>query len=240
MASSHTGSRTPLSSSDHPVPKLLHTGDDRIVWIDLEMTGLNPEVHTIVEIAAIITDAELNPVCDGIDLVLSATEEQMSQMNDFVREMHASSGLDTLIRRSVITIEHAEKAVLKLIADHCPGEHPILAGNSIATDRTFIRAQMPALDAALHYRMIDVSSVKELTRRWFPTAYRYQPEKGMSHRALADIIESIQELDYYRRAVFVEQGPRADLAQRAACDANARYAVILAEAVNPGSTSATD
>ncbi|MHC2547369.1 oligoribonuclease [Corynebacterium hesseae] len=183
--------------------------NDRLVWIDLEMTGLEPQRHVIVEVAAVITDAELNILDEGLDLVVHATEEELAEMDDFVTEMHAKSGLDKEIRESTITIEEAEEAVLKLVEKHCDTNHPApLAGNSIATDRTFIREYMPRLDAALHYRMIDVSTIKELARRWHPRAYYNQPQKGMAHRALQDIIESIRELDFYRRSVFrTDDGP---------------------------------
>ncbi|AMO89654.1 exonuclease family protein [Corynebacterium simulans] len=183
--------------------------NDRLVWIDLEMTGLDPKRHVIVEVAAIITDGNLNVIGEGIDLVVHATEAELTEMDDFVTNMHANSGLDKEIRESTTTLREAEDAVLALIAEHCDPEHPApLAGNSIATDRTFIRAYMPRLDEALHYRMIDVSTIKELSRRWFPRAYYNQPDKGMAHRALQDIIESIRELDYYRRSVFrTDDGP---------------------------------
>ncbi|PIS59063.1 oligoribonuclease [Corynebacterium striatum] len=183
--------------------------NDRLVWIDLEMTGLDPKRHVIVEVAAIITDGNLSVIGEGIDLVVHATEAELAEMDDFVTNMHANSGLDKEIRESTTTLREAEDAVLALIAEHCDPEHPApLAGNSIATDRTFIRAYMPRLDEALHYRMIDVSTIKELSRRWFPRAYYNQPDKGMAHRALQDIIESIRELDYYRRSVFrTDEGP---------------------------------
>ena len=183
--------------------------NDRLVWIDFEMTGLEPQRHVIVEVAAVITDAELNILDEGLDLVVHATEEELAEMDDFVTEMHAKSGLDKEIRESTITIEEAEEAVLKLVEKHCDTNHPApLAGNSIATDRTFIREYMPRLDAALHYRMIDVSTIKELARRWHPRAYYNQPQKGMAHRALQDIIESIRELDFYRRSIFrTDDGP---------------------------------
>lgn len=178
--------------------------NDRLVWVDLEMTGLDLERHVIVEIAALVTDANLNIIGEGVDLVVHATDEELARMGDFVTNMHDSSGLTEQIRESTVTMAEAEDAVLALIAEHCSPEHPApLAGNSIATDRAFIREQMPRLDAALHYRMVDVSSIKELARRWFPKAYYCQPEKGLAHRALADIVESIRELDYYRRTVFV-------------------------------------
>ncbi|OFQ45387.1 oligoribonuclease [Corynebacterium sp. HMSC076D02] len=198
--------------------------NDRLVWIDLEMTGLDPKRHVIVEVAAIITDGNLNVIGEGIDLVVHATEAELAEMDDFVTNMHANSGLDKEIRESATTLREAEDAVLALIAEHCDPEHPApLAGNSIATDRTFIRAYMPRLDEALHYRMIDVSTIKELSRRWFPRAYYNQPDKGMAHRALQDIIESIRELDYYRRSVFrTDEGPSsaeaADLKESTTAD----------------------
>ncbi|MCT1451276.1 oligoribonuclease [Corynebacterium sp. p3-SID1194] len=202
--------------------------DDRIVWVDLEMTGLDPDRHVIVEVAALVTDAELNILDDGIDLVVHATDAELAEMDDFVTEMHGSSGLTEQIKASTVTIEEAEEAVLGLVEKHCGEHRPPLAGNSIATDRMFIRAQMPRLDAALHYRMIDVSTVKELTRRWFPKAYYNQPDKGMAHRALADIVESIRELDYYRRSVFVPApGPSSSEASESTKAATAAYQQFL-------------
>ncbi|NJJ03174.1 oligoribonuclease [Corynebacterium coyleae] len=203
--------------------------DNRIVWVDLEMTGLDPSRHVIVEVAALVTDAELNIIDDGVDLVVHATDAELAEMDDFVTEMHSSNGLLDDIKASTVSIEEAEDAVLELVAKHCDPAHPApLAGNSIATDRTFIRAQMPRLDDALHYRMIDVSTVKELSRRWFPKAYYNQPEKGMAHRALADIVESIRELDYYRRAVFVDSpGPDTDTATKASTAATEFYQRFL-------------
>ncbi|MEH0147375.1 oligoribonuclease [Corynebacterium sp. Q4381] len=203
--------------------------DDRIVWVDLEMTGLDPKRHVIVEVAALVTDAELNILDEGIDLVVHATEAELAEMDDFVRGMHSENGLLAAISESTVSITEAEDAVLELIAKHCDPAHPApLAGNSIATDRTFIRAQMPRLDAALHYRMIDVSTIKELSRRWFPKAYQNQPPKGMAHRALADIVESIQELDYYRRCVFTPApGPDGTAARAAAAEAHEAYLPFL-------------
>ena len=180
--------------------------NDRIVWIDLEMTGLDPDKHVIVEVAALVTDAELNIQGEGIDIVVHATQAQLAEMDEVVVAMHTDNGLLPEITASTVSLADAEDAVLGLVAKHCDPAHPApLAGNSIATDRSFIRAHMPRLDAALHYRMIDVSTVKELARRWFPKAYFNQPDKGMSHRALADITESIAELRYYREAVFRPQ-----------------------------------
>ncbi|MDK8844154.1 oligoribonuclease [Corynebacterium striatum] len=203
--------------------------NDRLVWIDLEMTGLDPKRHVIVEVAAIITDGNLSVIGEGIDLVVHATEAELAEMDDFVTNMHANSGLDKEIRESTTTLREAEDAVLALIAEHCDPEHPApLAGNSIATDRTFIRAYMPRLDEALHYRMIDVSTIKELSRRWFPRAYYNQPDKGMAHRALQDIIESIRELDYYRRSVFrTDEGPSSEEAAKLKESTTADYQAFL-------------
>jgi len=202
---------------------------DRLVWIDLEMTGLDPKRHTIVEIAAIITDADLNVVGEGLDIVIHATDEELAQMDDFVTNMHNSSGLTEEIKAASTTLAEAETAVLELIEKHCNPEHPApLAGNSIATDRAFIREYMPRLDEALHYRMIDVSTIKELARRWHPRAYFNQPDKGLAHRALADIVESIRELDYYRRSIFrTDEGPTSTEATEAARESNAAYQAFL-------------
>ncbi|WJZ03451.1 oligoribonuclease [Corynebacterium freiburgense] len=201
--------------------------NDRLVWIDLEMTGLDPERHVIVEVAAIITDAKLNIISEGIDLVVHATEEELREMDGFVTEMHLNSGLVDEIRESNTTLQDAENAVVALVEKHCEPQ-PLLAGNSIATDRSFIRHHMPRLDAALHYRMIDVSSIKELARRWYPRAYYNQPTKGMAHRALADIVESIRELDYYRRSIFTPTpGLTTDQALQASRDATHTYQQFL-------------
>lgn len=200
---------------------------DRIVWIDLEMTGLDIHKHTIVEVAALITDADLNVLGEGVDVVVHASEEELGRMNEFVTNMHESSGLLAEIRESKVTLKEAEDAVLELIAKHCDSEHPApLAGNSIGTDRGFIREYMPRLDEALHYRMIDVSTVKELARRWAPRVYYHQPEKNMSHRALADIVESIRELDFYRRVLFVAN-PRNQACESAQAAAIERYQEYL-------------
>lgn len=205
----------------------VHPKNDRLVWIDLEMTGLELDRHVIVEVAALITDADLNIIGEGVDLVVHATPEQLAEMDDFVTTMHTSSGLLEEIKASTVSLREAEDAVLALIAQHCDPDHPApLAGNSIATDRSFIRAQMPRLDKALHYRMVDVSSLKELSRRWAPRAYFNQPDKGMAHRALADIVESIRELDYYRRAWLISD-PTTEDAEAAKADATASYQQFL-------------
>ncbi|WP_338127246.1 oligoribonuclease [Corynebacterium freneyi] len=192
-----------------------------MVWIDCEMTGLDPNRHVIVEIAALVTDAQLNILGDGVDIVVHASEAELAQMDSFVTEMHASSGLTDEIRRSTVDVDEAERMVLDYIRQWVPAERQApLAGNSIASDRGFINRYMPELDQFLHYRMIDVSSLKELARRWYPRVYFGQPEKGMSHRALADIRESIRELEFYRRAMLVPgEGPSTDEVTRAAEDA---------------------
>lgn len=173
------------------------------------MTGLDIGSDKLIEIAALVTDADLNVLGEGIDVVIHADDEALSSMIDVVRDMHARSGLTNEVRASTVDLATAEAMVLDYIHEHVkqPKTAP-LAGNSIATDRSFIARDMPALDSFLHYRMIDVSSIKELCRRWYPRIYFGQPPKGLAHRALADIHESIRELQYYRRTAFVPQpGP---------------------------------
>ncbi|WP_074849307.1 oligoribonuclease [Gordonia westfalica] len=185
---------------------------DKLVWIDCEMTGLRLESDKLIEIAALVTDGDLNILGDGVDVVIHADDEALASMPDVVTKMHADSGLTEEVRKSTVTLAEAEKMVLDYIRKHVttPGAVP-LAGNSIATDRGFIARDMPELDAYLHYRMVDVSSIKELARRWFPKVYFGQPDKGLAHRALADIRESIRELRYYRAAAFVPApGPDVD------------------------------
>ncbi|GAB86011.1 oligoribonuclease [Gordonia rubripertincta] len=185
---------------------------DKLVWIDCEMTGLRLESDKLIEIAALVTDGDLNILGDGVDVVIHADDEALASMPDVVTKMHADSGLTEEVRASTVTLVEAEKLVLDYIRKHVttPGAVP-LAGNSIATDRGFIARDMPELDAYLHYRMVDVSSIKELARRWFPKVYFGQPDKGLAHRALADIRESIRELRYYRAAAFVPApGPDVD------------------------------
>ena len=199
----------------------VHPKYDRIVWIDCEMTGLDPQKHVIVEIAALVTDANLNILGEGVDVVVHASETDLAQMDDVVTEMHNSSGLTEEIRESAVDVHEAERIVLDYIREWVPNARQApLAGNSIASDRGFIRRYMPDLEDFLHYRMIDVSSLKELARRWYPRVYFGQPEKGMSHRALADIRESIRELEFYRRAMMVPgEGPTKEEVARAAEDA---------------------
>lgn len=182
---------------------------DELVWIDCEMTGLNLESDRLIEIAALVTDADLNILGDGIDVVIHADDESLDGMIEVVTQMHTRSGLIDEVRASTIDVPTAEQMVMDYIRTYVKqAKTAPLAGNSIATDRGFIARDMPALDNYLHYRMIDVSSIKELCRRWYPRIYYGQPDKGLAHRALADIHESIQELKYYRHTAFVPQpGP---------------------------------
>jgi oligoribonuclease len=186
--------------------------NDRLVWIDCEMTGLDLGADALIEVAALVTDFELNVLGEGVDVIIKPSDESLEQMIEFVRSMHEKSGLlDELA--SGTTLADAEEQVLAYIKDHCPdGSRPPLAGNTVATDRAFLARDMQALESFLHYRIVDVSSIKELSRRWYPRAYFAAPTKRGNHRALADIQESIEELRYYREAVFVPQ-PGPDSAQ---------------------------
>ena len=210
----------------------------RLVWIDCEMTGLDLRHDALIEIAALVTDADLVPFGEGVNVVIHATDEALDAMPDVVRDMHAKSGLTDEVRQSTVTIAEAEKLVLDYVRAHVPeGRSAPLCGNSIATDRGFIARDMPELDGYLHYRMVDVSSIKELCRRWFPRVYYAQPEKGLAHRALADVRESIRELEYYRRTAFVTQpGPTSEEAQAAAASvvADDRAGVVAAESTGSG------
>ena len=181
---------------------------DRLVWIDCEMTGLNLESDELVEIAVVITDYDLNLVDPGLDIIIKPAASALENMGDFVREMHTSSGLIDEIPNGVSTAE-AEYEVLEYVLKFVPaGQKAPLAGNTIGTDRAFLAKFMPRLDNHLHYRNVDVSSIKELARRWYPRVYFNAPVKDGGHRALADILESIRELAYYRQAVFVaDPGP---------------------------------
>jgi oligoribonuclease len=177
---------------------------DELVWIDCEMTGLDLGSDKLIEIAVLVTDADLNILGDGVDVVIHADDAALSSMVDVVTQMHTRSGLIDEVRTSTVDLATAEKAALDYIRQHVKqAKTAPLAGNSIATDRGFIARDMPELDSFLHYRMIDVSSIKELCRRWYPRIYYGQPAKGLAHRALADIHESIRELRYYRRTAFV-------------------------------------
>ncbi|WP_235950355.1 oligoribonuclease [Phycicoccus flavus] len=177
---------------------------DRIVWIDCEMTGLSLEADALVEVAALVTDFELTVLGDGVDVVVRPPDAALAQMGDFVRRMHTTSGLLEELAAGT-TLEEAEARVLDYVREWVPeaGKAP-LGGNTVATDRAFLARDMPGLESHLHYRIIDVSSIKELSRRWYPRAYFSAPTKSGGHRALADIRESIAELRYYREAVFVE------------------------------------
>src|SRR5215471_14382609 len=179
------------------------------------MTGLNLGRDALIEVAALVTDPDLNILGDGVDVVIHADDALLDGMFDVVREMHEKSGLTEQVRASIIGVEEAEDRILSYLTTHVPEPRTApLCGNSIATDRGFLARYMPRLDAHLHYRMIDVSSIKELCRRWYPRVYFGQPSKGLTHRALADIRESIRELEYYRRTVFVPQpGPDVDQAK---------------------------
>ena len=182
--------------------------NDRLVWIDCEMTGLDLTRDALIEIACLVTDGELNIPDDGIDVIIKPPPEAVDQMSDVVREMHTKSGLLAGLGQGV-TLDEAQDIVLSYIQQHVSEPRRVpLCGNSIATDRSFIARDMPQLDAYLHYRMVDVSSIKELARRWYPRVYFASPAKRGGHRALADIRESVQELRYYRGAIFVpEPGP---------------------------------
>lgn len=186
---------------------------DRIVWIDCEMTGLDRDNDDLVEISVLVTDGQLNLLDEeGVDIVIHTSDEKLAAMDDVVTEMHAKSGLTQEIRKSTVTVAEAEQQVLEYIKRFVkePRTAP-LAGNSIATDRTFIARDMKELDNFLHYRMIDVSTIKELCHRWLPQVYINQPEKGMRHRAMDDIKESIRELEYYRTVAFVPSpGPSTE------------------------------
>jgi oligoribonuclease len=192
---------------------------DELVWIDCEMTGLDLRSDRLIEIAALVTDADLNVIGEGIDVVIHADDAALDNMVEVVARMHKSSGLTEEVRASTIDLATAEQMVMDYIRTHVKAAKTApLAGNSIATDRGFIARDMPTLDDYLHYRMIDVSSIKELCRRWYPKIYYGQPDKGLAHRALADIEESIRELRYYRRTAFVAPpGPStSEIAEAAA------------------------
>jgi oligoribonuclease len=171
--------------------------------MDLEMTGLEPSRHVIVEIATVITDDHLNVVAEGPDLVLHATDEQLDLMVDVVREMHTKSGLLDAVRSSTLTVADAEAATLAFLKEHIGEERTVpLCGNSIGTDRRFLQEYMPTLEEFFHYRNVDVSTVKELARRWRPEVVEALPDKASAHRALEDIKESIAELVHYRDTLF--------------------------------------
>ncbi|MDQ3978363.1 MAG: oligoribonuclease [Actinomycetota bacterium] len=174
-----------------------------LVWLDLEMTGLDPSRHVIVEIATLVTDNDLEVVAEGPDLVIHHPPEVLARMDDVVRTMHERSGLLDAIVDSELTLEDAGRATLEFVKTHVPAPQSApLCGNSIGTDRRFLAAHLPDLENYLHYRSIDVSTVKELCRRWYPEAFASAPAKAGAHRALGDIRESVAELRYYRSAIF--------------------------------------
>ncbi|MQA96958.1 MAG: oligoribonuclease [Streptosporangiales bacterium] len=202
--------------------------NDRLVWIDCEMTGLDLTRDALIEVACVVTDSELNVLDEGIDLVIKPPQEALTDMVEVVREMHTSSGLLDALPGGM-PLGEAEQRVLEYVQGHVPEANKApLCGNTIATDRAFLNRDMPRLDGHLHYRMIDVSSVKELARRWYPRVYFASPEKKGGHRAMADINESILELRYYRSAVFVPQpGPDSATARAYANE-------VVREAAAPG------
>ena len=200
-----------------------------LVWIDCEMTGLDLASDKLIEVAVVVTDSQLNVLDPGLDVIIHAEDDALAGMADVVTEMHARSGLTEEVRASTVTLAEAQEQVLAYVKRFVPERRTApLCGNSIGTDRGFLARDMPELDDHLHYRMIDVSSIKELSRRWFPRVYFAQPAKGLAHRALADILESIRELAYYRQTLFVpEPGPSSDQAQAAAADVVAAFAPVL-------------
>ena len=208
---------------------------DLLVWVDCEMTGLDLEHDELVEVAALVTDAELNVLGDGVDVVVKPSDAALEQMNDFVRGMHESSGLLAVLGEGT-SLADAEQQVLDYVRQFVPEPRRApLAGNTIGTDRAFLALQMPTLEGYVHYRNVDVSSIKELVRRWFPRAYYSSPAKSGNHRALADIQESIEELRYYRDAVFVPApGPDSSAARELA----ARHQGALTGALAAGTAPA--
>lgn len=193
--------------------------NDCLVWIDCEMTGLDLERDALIEVACLITDGDLNQLDEGIDLVIKPPQAALDQMGEFVTQMHTTSGLLAALDGGV-TLQEAEDKVLDHVKQYAPEANKVpLCGNSIATDRVFLARDMPRLDRHLHYRMVDVSSIKELLRRWYPRVYYASPEKTGGHRALADITESIRELRYYRAAAFAPApGPDTATARAIAAD----------------------
>jgi oligoribonuclease len=193
--------------------------DSRLVWIDCEMTGLSLTTDALVEVAALVTDSSLTVLGEGVDVVIRPPQAAVEQMADVVREMHTASGLLASLSTGV-TIEEAQRLVLDYVREHVPTPRKApLAGNTVYVDRGFLARDMPELDEHLHYRLVDVSSIKELARRWYPKVYFNAPAKHGGHRALADIRESIEELKFYRSALFVpEPGPDTDAVRALAAE----------------------
>ncbi len=215
--------------------------NDRLVWIDCEMTGLDLGADALIEVAALVTDFELNVLGEGVDVVIKPPQEALDQMDDFVRNMHTVSGLLTELDHG-LTLREAEEQVLGYIKEHCPdGSRPPLAGNTVATDRAFLQRDMADLESFLHYRIVDVSSIKELARRWYPRAYFNSPPKTGNHRALADIQESIEELRYYRAAVFVPTpGPASSAAKALAAEHGGSLTGVNGEDTAEGAADVAD
>ncbi|WP_307802475.1 oligoribonuclease [Cellulomonas fengjieae] len=209
---------TPTTPPTTPAPSGQESSD-RIVWIDCEMTGLDLDADALVEVAAVVTDSELRVLGEGVDVVIAPPPEALEQMGDFVRTMHTTSGLLDQLSTGT-TLEAAQATVLEYIRAWVPDPSKApLAGNSVGTDKAFLDRDMPELVAHLHYRVIDVSSIKELARRWYPRVYFASPRKNGGHRALADILESIDELRYYRAALLPAQpGPDSAAAKKIAAD----------------------
>ena len=205
-----------------------NTPATQLVWIDCEMTGLDPDRDGLCEIAVIVTDFDLTPLHPGLELVINPGAEALEQMNSFVRGMHEKSGLLPRIEAGV-SVEEAERQVIDYLAQHVTaGRRPLIAGNTIGMDRRFIAKYMPTLEEKLHYRSIDVSTIKELSRQWFPAAFSGAPTKRGGHRALADIAESIQELAYFRTAVLVAQpGPDKQASEQLADEVSGIYAPFI-------------
>ena len=193
--------------------------NESIVWIDCEMTVLDIKNDALIEVAALVTDSELNILGDGVDVIIKPPAATLAQMNELVTNMHSESGLLHALD-SGVTMREAEKRILAYVREFVPeAGKAALAGNTIGTDRAFLARDMPELESWLHYRVVDVSSIKELTRRWYPRAYFAAPAKSGNHRALADIVESIDELRYYRKAVFVPPpGPDSETARALAVE----------------------
>jgi oligoribonuclease len=213
--------------------RVAHVADsatNNLVWIDCEMTGLDLVRDKLIEVAVVVTDSQLNVLDPGLDVIIHAPDADLAAMADVVTEMHAKSGLTEEVRASTVTLEEASDQVLAYVKRFVPERRTApLCGNSIGTDRGFLARDMPELDDHLHYRMIDVSSIKELARRWFPRVYFAQPPKGLAHRALADILESIRELAYYRQTLFVPApGPDSAQAQAASGAVVTAFAPLLA------------
>ena len=208
------------TSTDYPHRRpTVGAVNDRLVWIDCEMTGLDLGTDALIEVAALVTDGDLNVLGEGVDIVIAAPPAALESMGDYVRQMHTSSGLIDKLAIGT-TVADAEALVLAYVREWVPEQRKApLAGNTVGTDRMFLARDMPELERHLHYRNVDVSTIKELSRRWFSRAYHNAPRKAGNHRALADIQESIEELRYYREAVFIPAVARSnadlrDLARR--------------------------